>query len=168
MNEQLWAPWRLNYILKEKPDGCVFCEKIKENDDKKNYILERGQSCFTIFNIYPYNNGHLMVVPYRHLSSIEDLTTDEFFEITQMIKRSVKALKQAMHPEGFNIGANIGRIAGAGIADHIHFHIVPRWTADTNFMPVLGNTNVIPQALNEAYDLISKALGEIHEPELKR
>jgi ATP adenylyltransferase len=168
MNEQLWAPWRLNYIVKEKPSGCIFCEKLKENKDKQNYILERSRSCFSILNVYPYNNGHLMVVPNNHISDVEILGTDELTEIMQLITRSVKALKQVMHPEGFNIGANIGRIAGAGIADHIHFHIVPRWTADTNFMPMLAGTNVIPQALDEAYGLIKKALSEIHEPALKR
>lgn len=169
MNDQLWAPWRIEYILKEKQsDGCIFCQKLKEDDDKKNYILERGSKCFTIMNIYPYNNGHLMVIPNRHVANIEELETSELTEIMQLIKRSVMVLKNTVFPEGFNIGANIGRLAGAGIADHIHFHIVPRWTADTNFMPVVANTNVIPEGLNQTYDKLIKAFGDIDEPPLER
>ena len=168
MNKQLWAPWRIKYILKEKPDGCVFCEKLNDNNDKDNYILERGKDSFTIMNIYPYNNGHLMIVPNRHIAEIEQLTVNEMSEMMELVSRAVKALKKSMNPEGFNMGANIGRIAGAGIADHIHFHVVPRWTADTNFMPVLSNTDVIPEGLNQTYDNLKGALEEIDEPPLKR
>lgn len=154
--------------MKKKSKGCVFCEKYKENKDKENYILERGMQCFTVLNLYPYNNGHLMIVPYRHIAEFENLKQEELNEMMALTSRAVQALKKAFKSEGFNIGANIGEIAGAGICEHVHLHVVPRWTSDTNFMPVLADTNVIPEWLDQAYDKLKKALGGLNEPTLEK
>jgi ATP adenylyltransferase len=150
--EQIWAPWRVEYIRMEKPKGCILCEKPKEDKDALNYILYRGDKNFVIMNSYPYNPGHLMIAPYRHIASLEELTEAELHEHFKTISRSIKVLRQVFNPAGFNIGINMGKVAGAGIDDHIHTHIVPRWQGDTNFMPVLSNTRVIPQALAETYE----------------
>ena len=151
----------MKYILRKKPQGCVFCEKTKEESDKTTYILERSDLSYTILNMYPYNNGHLMVLPYRHIGDIAELSIEELTDIMKSVSRATKALKIALKPEGFNIGANIGKVAGAGIADHIHFHVVPRWNADTNFMPVIAKTNVIPESLESVYVKIKDALKEL-------
>ncbi len=148
----LWAPWRMEYIKSEKTGGCIFCVKPKENRDKENLILYRGERSFIILNRYPYNNGHLMVAPYRHLSELEMLDRDEMTEIMMLLSKSIVALKKEYNPNGFNVGVNIGRAAGAGIEDHIHFHVVPRWVGDTNYMPVLSETKVLPQLLQETYE----------------
>jgi ATP adenylyltransferase len=148
----LWAPWRMQYILGEEEKECIFCTKPKQNDDKKNLILFRGDHNFVIMNKYPYNNGHLMVVPYRHIAEFEALNDGETLEIMKIISKSMRVLKEAVRPQGFNIGVNIGRIAGAGIDDHLHFHIVPRWAADTNFMPVVGHTKVVSEGLWETWE----------------
>ena len=150
--KHIWAPWRMGYIQAEKPEGCILCEKPAESDDASNLILCRGEKNFVILNRYPYNPGHLMIAPYRHLASVEELTPAELQEHFDIVSRCVKLLKEVFNPEGFNIGMNIGKIAGAGIVDHCHTHIVPRWPGDTNFMPVLGDVRVIPQALDETYD----------------
>jgi ATP adenylyltransferase len=152
--ERIWAPWRIEYILMEKPEECILCEKPKEDKDTQNYILCRGDKNFIILNSYPYNPGHLMVAPYRHIGSLEELTEEERNEHFEMVGRSIKALKEAFNPSGFNIGANIGKVAGAGIADHFHSHIVPRWQGDTNFMTVLTDVRVLPQALAETYEIL--------------
>jgi ATP adenylyltransferase len=152
----LWAPWRMEYILGEKEKGCIFCTRIKEEDDRKNLILYRGEHNFVIMNRYPYNNGHVMVVPYRHTSELEGLTDLESLEMMKIISKSVEVLRETIHPEGFNIGTNLGSIAGAGIDDHLHFHIVPRWAADTNFMPVVGQTKVISEALLETWERLKE------------
>ncbi|MFQ5752674.1 MAG: HIT domain-containing protein [bacterium] len=152
----LWAPWRMDYILGEKEEGCIFCSKVQENDDKKNLILYRGDHNFVIMNKYPYNNGHLMVVPYRHIAELEILEDSESLEMIKIISKSIAVLKQTIHPEGLNIGLNIGTIAGAGIEDHLHFHIVPRWAADTNFMPVVGQTKVISEALAKTWERLKE------------
>ena len=149
--KQIWAPWRMEYIRMEKPEGCILCDKPKESDDIANYILHRGDKNFVIMNTYPYNSGHLMIAPYRHVASLEKLTDEELGEHFQIVSRSVKVLKQVFKPDGFNIGINMGRVAGAGIDDHVHTHIVPRWLGDTNFMPVTGDTKVINEALSETY-----------------
>lgn len=149
--QQLWAPWRIKYIQMEKTQGCFLCEKPKENDDAKNYILYRGKQSFVLMNSFPYNAGHLMVAPYRHLANLEDLTDEERNELFASVSRSVVVLKQVFKPEAFNIGINIGKVAGAGVADHIHVHIVPRWNGDTNFMPVMADVKVINEALAETY-----------------
>ena len=149
--EQIWAPWRIEYIQMEKPEGCILCDKPKQKDDVANYILYRGDKNFIIMNSYPYNPGHLMVAPYRHVANLEELTDEERHEHFNIVSRSVKILKEVFNPAGFNIGMNISRIAGAGIADHIHTHIVPRWQGDTNFMPVIADVRVIPEALAGTY-----------------
>ncbi len=150
--EQIWAPWRIEYIQMEKPKGCILCEKPEQNQDTPNYILYRGDQNFVIMNSYPYNPGHLMTAPYRHLAGLEELTEAELHEHFEIVSRSVKILREAFGPTGFNIGINLGAVAGAGIADHFHTHIVPRWQGDTNFMPVLANIRVVPEALAETYE----------------
>jgi ATP adenylyltransferase len=153
----VWAPWRIEYIRAEKPSGCILCDKPKEKRDKENYILYRGKKNFIMLNSFPYNPGHLLIAPYRHTSNLEELDETERNEHFEMVTRSIVVLKKVFKPAGFNIGANLGRVAGAGIEDHFHSHIVPRWQGDNNFMPVLGETRVIPQALADAYDsLIGK------------
>jgi len=148
----LWSPWRMEYVKREKEKGCVFCNRIKQNDDKKNLILIRYKYSFVIMNLYPYNNGHLMVVPYRHVSDYGSLKEIERNEIAELTNLSIKVMKNVLNPQGFNIGMNIGSIGGAGIADHLHQHIVPRWEGDTNFMPIIGHTKVIVDSLNETYN----------------
>jgi len=149
--EQMWAPWRIQYIQQEKPEGCVLCEKPEEKEDAANYILYRGKNNFVIMNSYPYNPGHLMVAPYRHTAKLEELAREELHEHYEIVSWCVLVLRQAFNPAGFNIGMNIGRIAGAGIDTHIHTHIVPRWQGDTNFMPVIADVRVMPEALAETY-----------------
>ncbi len=141
----------MEYIQLEKPKGCILCEKPKQNNDAENYILYRGDRNFVMLNAYPYNSGHLMVAPYRHTASLDELTTEELHEHVEIISRSIKVLREVFNPSGFNIGINMGKVAGAGIDDHIHTHIVPRWQGDTNFMPVLADTKVINEALVETY-----------------
>jgi len=150
--KHIWAPWRMEFIQMEKPKGCILCEKPRQNNDALNYILYRGDKNFVIMNSYPYNPGHLMVAPYRHIGNLEELTDEELHEHFKIVSRSVKLLKQVFNPGGFNIGINMGKIAGAGIVDHFHTHIVPRWPGDTNFMPVISDVRVLPEALTETYN----------------
>jgi ATP adenylyltransferase len=133
-------------------EGCILCDKPKENNDALNYILYRGDKNFVIMNSYPYNPGHLMIAPYRHIANLEELTDEELHEHFNVVSRSIKLLKQVFKPDGFNLGINMGKVAGAGIDDHIHTHIVPRWQGDTNFMPVLSDVKVVPEALTETYE----------------
>lgn len=148
---QLWAPWRIEYILLKRRKGCIFCRFSREKNDEKNFVVFRGKKNFVILNNYPYNNGHLMVAPYRHIKNLEDMSGEEFNEHFLVIRKSVEVLKKVYNPQGFNIGINLGKVAGAGIEDHIHTHIVPRWKGDTNFMPIIADTKVIPEALTETY-----------------
>jgi ATP adenylyltransferase len=152
----LWAPWRMDYILKEKPKGCIFCKKLLERKDEKNLILWKGDYAFVIMNKFPYNNGHLMVVPNRHCIDLDQLGNEEFQELSFLLKASTQVLKECFYPHGFNIGMNIGKVGGAG-EEHIHFHIVPRWAGDTNFMPVLGETKIIPEYLEKTYQKLHSA-----------
>jgi len=148
--DTLWAPWRIDYIRSDKTEnGCIFCNKAKSTTDFENLILFRGKTCFVIMNYYPYNNGHLMVVPYRHTSDFHELTGEEKIEIMNLLDTGMQILREDMRAQGFNLGVNVGHVAGAGIAEHLHFHIVPRWGGDTNFMPVTGHTKVISEALEE-------------------
>jgi len=149
--EYLWAPWRMEYVQKAVESGCILCQKPGQNNDEANLILFRGQHNFIILNAFPYNPGHLMVAPYRHIADLQDLTDEEAKEFFEIIKKSVELLKEVMKPAGFNIGTNVGSVAGAGITEHIHTHIVPRWQGDTNFMPVLADTKVVPEALTGTY-----------------
>ena len=156
--EHLWAPWRIQYILGEKEPGCFFCRKTQEAADAKNHILIRDRTCFALLNAYPYNAGHLMVAPYKHTGDLDELAEQELADITRLIVRCKQVLARAIKPHGFNIGLNLGQVAGAGVLDHVHWHIVPRWNGDTNFMPVVGAVRVIPQALDEIYETLCKHL----------
>ena len=156
--ERLWAPWRMGYILGEQPAGCVFCVKPREAQDVQNYILGRSQNCYLILNIFPYNNGHLMVVPYAHVATLDELDAEVLTDLMVMAQRTMRVMRELMHPDGFNVGLNIGRSAGAGIDEHLHLHVVPRWNGDTNFMPVLGDTKIIPQSLRACYELLAPAV----------
>lgn len=150
--ERLWAPWRMPYITGEhRVGGCVFCTILSEQRDEEHRILLRGQTCFVIMNLFPYTGGHLMVVPVRHVADISDLEPPEQVELLQLAGRCTTAIRSRMKAEGFNLGINIGKTAGAGVLDHLHLHIVPRWNGDTNFMPVLGETRVISEALDDTY-----------------
>ena len=149
--ERIWAPWRMQYIESEKTDGCILCEKPGQNKDNANHILYRGEKNFIILNSYPYNPGHLMVVPFRHTPSMEGLTEEERNEHFEIVGRVIRVLRQVLNPGGFNIGINEGKVAGAGIEEHFHTHVVPRWQGDTNFMPVLTDVRVLPEALADTY-----------------
>jgi ATP adenylyltransferase len=154
----LWTPWRLKFILGEKPDKCVLCSKPQESRDRENYILHRGELCYIMLNLYPYTNGHLMIVPYRHEADITKLDGETLQEMMRFIQASVAAITKAMNPTGFNLGMNLGRFAGAGIDDHLHMHLVPRWSGDANFMTVLGETRLIPEDLDSTYDRLLPVL----------
>lgn len=157
--DQLWAPWRMAYINKldssRSEPGCVFCNKNTASDDRANLVVHRAGHCFVILNLYPYNNGHLMVIPARHLSDMCALSAEESAEMWELTCLSKHVLKKAFNPEGFNIGINQGRTAGAGIDSHMHIHIVPRWNGDTNFMPIIGETKVLSQSLSETWEVLS-------------
>ncbi len=154
--ERIWAPWRIQYIRMEKPKECILCEKPKETNDAGNYILYRGEKNYIIMNSFPYNPGHILVAPYRHVASLDEMTEEERCEHINLVSLGIKALKQSFRPGGFNIGVNMGKVAGAGIDDHMHTHIVPRWTGDTNAMPVLADVRVLPEALAETYARLKK------------
>lgn len=149
--KQLWAPWRMKYIETGNVDGCIFCVKPGEDRDRENYILHKGKYAFALLNLYPYTGGHTMIAPYSHAGSLEALSADERAEIIELTMIATKALRQAFNPDGFNVGMNIGVAAGAGFGDHVHVHVVPRWAQDTNFMPVLADTKVISEALDDTY-----------------
>ena len=153
----LWAPWRIKYITGDKEEGCIFCKKPKEGNDKDNLILYTGETSFIIMNRYPYSNGHLMTVPYKHTNNFSDLTQEERLELMNLTAKCIDIL-QVIKPEGFNIGMNLGRTGGAGIDDHLHFHIVPRWSGDNNFMPVIGDVRVMPEYLEETYETLKEHL----------
>jgi ATP adenylyltransferase len=162
---QLWAPWRMAYIKDDKDKSepqaeCIFCAKAAENRDDENLIVVRGALCFAMLNLFPYNNGHLLIAPYQHLPSISDLEPDALTEIMVTAQRCLGALKLAMGPQGYNMGINQGAAAGAGIADHVHFHLVPRWIGDTNFMPVLADVKVMPEYLQTTLRQIRENLGQ--------
>jgi ATP adenylyltransferase len=149
--EYLWAPWRVEYIERHVESGCILCQKPREDNDEANLILHRGQHNFIIMNAFPYNPGHLMVAPYRHIAHLQNLTEQEAKEHFDIVKKGLRLLKEVMKPAGFNIGLNLGKVAGAGIAEHLHSHIVPRWQGDTNFMPVLSDTKVMSEGLSALY-----------------
>ncbi|MBZ0272796.1 HIT domain-containing protein [bacterium] len=149
--KRLWAPWRIGYLKGAKPPGCIFCDKPRGGDDESNLILHRGPRTFVIMNLYPYTNGHLMVVPYEHSPDLSRIDGETAAEIFSMLDACRDALVTTMNPEGFNIGINMGRVAGAGIHEHVHVHIVPRWLGDTNFMPVIGDAKVISEGIRETF-----------------
>lgn len=148
----LWAPWRMEYILGKKEPECIFCSYPKKNNDRDNLILYRSTHNFVMMNKYPYNNGHIMLVPYIHTSTIDNLTDEVLLDFMKVTQRSLKSLKEIFRPEGFNIGINIGAVAGAGMEGHVHLHMVPRWAGDTSFMSVFGEIRVIPEYIMETYD----------------
>lgn len=160
--KRLWAPWRMEYILDEKKhDRCLFCSILNEKRDRKNLILYRGKHCFVVMNRYPYNNGHLMVVPYLHTPTFDGLSDDVLFEFIKTISKSVEVIKKALSPDGFNLGLNFGKVAGAGMESHMHLHIVPRWTGDTDSMPIIAETRVMPEHLRKTYNKLNKFFKEI-------
>jgi ATP adenylyltransferase len=153
--KQLWAPWRLPYLQREHPDAdtCIFCAK-QQAEDTAEHILYRGKYSYIVLNRYPYNNGHMLIVPYQHTGYIEDLKDDTMLEVMQLLQIALAILRQAINPEGFNVGINEGAAGGAGIAQHIHLHVVPRWDGDSNYMTVISGTRVIPQTLDETYKVL--------------
>jgi len=165
--KQLWAPWRMCYIQGEKGKGCIFCQKPSERKDEENLIVCRRRQAFVVMNKFPYNNGHLMVVPKRHCVDLEELDAAESREVFRLLRASIRVLKDTFHPHGFNIGINLGRAGGAG-EEHVHVHIVPRWNGDTNFMPVFGETKIIPEYLNETYPRLHAAFQEFFARKKKK
>lgn len=163
--DRLWAPWRMSYILEtvkqEQPEGCVFCRMVEESKDVDNLILIRGKHSFIVMNLFPYNSGHLMVVPKRHTGDFGLLSPDEHVEMGKLIEISRKALAECFTPHGYNIGMNIGRAAGAGILDHLHYHVVPRWNGDSNFMSAVGETKVLSESLPESYARLKKVIDRL-------
>ena len=148
----IWAPWRMAYIKNaRKSTGCIFCHKLRQRQDAANLILFRGTHGFVMMNLYPYNSGHLMVAPHAHVRSLEDLSAESTLDLIRLTNLSLRVLRSEVKPEGFNVGANLGRVSGAGIEAHVHLHIVPRWNGDTNFMPVLSQTKVMPEHLHATY-----------------
>jgi len=158
--KHMWAPWRMEYILQDKTSKvCALCDQNPLHDSKR-LVLKRGQHAYIMMNLYPYNNGHLMICPYKHTSNLIELSQEIKTDINNLIDESIKALDNIMQPEGYNIGMNIGQIAGAGIEDHLHWHIVPRWKGDTNFMPVINHTRVIIEGLHETWEKLHKVLNQ--------
>jgi ATP adenylyltransferase len=163
--ENLWAPWRMAYIAPKtpQPQGCVFCIQPADDRDAERYILHRGDHCFMMLNLYPYNNGHLMIVPYQHVGTIEKLDAATLTDLMEQAQLALRALSLTMKPEGFNMGINEGKVAGAGFADHVHLHVVPRWNGDTNFMPVLADVKVIPEYLDNVYKQLKAVLATLKD-----
>ena len=157
---RIWAPWRLKYVKDASKDSkaeCIFCTKPAEDDDEKNLIAHRGERCFVILNLFPYTNGHLMVAPYAHLATLPELDSETVAEMMGLAQRAMVVLDDKYNPQGYNAGLNQGRVAGAGYEGHIHLHVVPRWAGDTNYMPVLADTRVMPQSLEQSYEALKGA-----------
>jgi len=158
----LWAPWRMGYILSnDKNNGCIFCPGKDRDGDEERLILSVNRHTLVLMNRFPYNNGHLLVAPVKHVSGLEQLNNKETLDLLLMVRKTVEILKEVMNPEGFNVGLNLGAVAGAGMEEHMHFHIVPRWKGDTNFMTVLGDVRVIPEHIRNTYE---KLLPHYREP----
>jgi ATP adenylyltransferase len=158
--ERIWAPWRLEYVKdasKDNEEQCIFCAALNAGDDEAALIVHRGDRCFVILNKFPYTNGHLMVAPYEHVDSLEALDPETSAELIALAQRGINALRASYSPHGYNVGVNQGRVAGAGVEHHIHMHVVPRWGGDTNFMPVLGDTRVMNQTLEDSYETVRGA-----------
>lgn len=157
--DKLWAPWRSGYVTEVNSiKECIFCSKPRAKRDKGNYIISRGNNSFSMLNIFPYNNGHVMIAPYRHVDDMGKLSDKELLDIFDLLKKTQSLLFKAMKPDGFNIGINVGAAAGAGFKDHMHIHMVPRWIGDANFMPVFTDTKVISESLDASYDRLIKCL----------
>ena len=158
--ERLWAPWRMTYIMstvKAQDDGCVFCRMLAGGEDERNLILHRGEHAFLVMNLFPYNTGHLMVVPFRHTGDFLSLTAAEHLDLSTLMALAQDVLRECLSPHGYNIGMNLGRVSGAGIVDHVHYHVVPRWNGDSNFMSVVADTKVISESLAETYRRLKTA-----------
>ena len=155
-DEKLWAPWRAGFILSKKEKGCIFCKRLKEKDSVKNLIVYRGQKALVILNKFPYNAGHTMIVPTRHVGQIEKLKADEAAEFFELLQKTVTIIKKILKPTSMNLGMNLGKASGAGVPGHLHMHIVPRWTGDTNFMPIIGKTKVVSLPLDPIYKKLRK------------
>ncbi|MCH9024712.1 MAG: HIT domain-containing protein [candidate division Zixibacteria bacterium] len=155
-DEKLWAPWRAGFILSKKEKGCIFCKRLKEKDSVKNLIVYRGKKALVILNKFPYNAGHTMIVPIRHVGQIEKLKADEGAEFFELLKKTVAIIKIILKPTSMNLGMNLGKASGAGVPGHLHMHIVPRWTGDTNFMPIIGKTKVVSLPLEPIYKKLRK------------
>jgi ATP adenylyltransferase len=158
--QRIWAPWRMEYVKdasKDNEDECIFCAKPAAGDDEASLIVHRGEGCFVILNKYPYTNGHLMIAPFQHLATLQELDAETMAEMMDFAQRGMIALEERYSPHGYNVGFNQGRVAGAGVEHHIHMHVVPRWGGDTNFMPVLGDTRVMPQTLEQSYEALRGA-----------
>jgi ATP adenylyltransferase len=156
-SDRIWAPWRLEYVKdasKDSEQGCIFCAKPGADDDEASLIVHRGDRCFVILNLYPYTNGHLMIAPFEHIGSIQEVPAETTAEMMALAQRAIAVLTEQYEPHGFNVGFNQGRVAGAGVEHHIHMHVVPRWGGDTNFMPVLADTRVMPQTLEQSYEAL--------------
>ncbi|HEY2990119.1 MAG TPA: HIT domain-containing protein, partial [Candidatus Binatia bacterium] len=151
----LWAPWRMAYIEEGKSPGCIFCDRLDDQDDRARLVLARTPHTVVMLNKYPYNNAHVLLAPKRHENRLSSLRGEEYQDLSEAVRRSVDILQRVYRPGGFNLGMNLGRSAGAGVEDHLHWHVVPRWDGDTNFMPVVGETRVIPQHLFDSYDRLS-------------
>ena len=161
--KRIWAGWRMKYILGDKPNGCVFCQALQGTNDAANYVLHRGERAAVMLNRYPYINGHMLIVPYAHLGDLADLDDQTLSEMMLLTTKGLRLLRSAMNPHGFNVGLNLGQAAGAGIQDHVHIHVVPRWENDTNFMPVLGDVRVIPEWLEDTYTNLLAALHRMED-----
>ena len=162
--DYLWSPWRYQYISAEKPAvGCIFCQKAAEHKDEENLVVWRGARNFVLLNLYPYTSGHLMVAPYEHVARLEDAAAETASDMMLIVRMAERHLRGIYRPEGVNLGMNIGKAAGAGIADHIHMHVLPRWTADANFMTTVGETRIIPEDLGVTYQKLSRAFAADHE-----
>jgi ATP adenylyltransferase len=163
--KHLWSPWRLEYLTAPKVEGCIFCHAAASSADRDNLVLLRGERAFLILNRFPYNNGHFMAVPHAHVPSLEDLDAPTLTDMMLLLNRGLAALHGSMQPDGFNVGANLGHCAGAGVADHVHIHAVPRWNGDTNFMPVVGDMKVVPATWLQTYDRLKAVLDALADPE---
>jgi len=159
-NHRLWAPWRLQYLTGDKTDECIFCTRPAMGDDERTLIVHRGDSCYVMLNAYPYTNGHVMVAPYDHVADLRALDAGAAAEFMDLTQRSLAAVEQVYSPEGFNLGVNMGAVAGAGFAEHVHQHVVPRWKGDTSFMPVVGDTLVLPEVLPDSWARLRQAFAE--------
>lgn len=161
--ENLWAPWRMEYILGKREPYCIFCPEGDGHSDEERLILHRGTLSMVMINKYPYNNGHLLIAPWRHIARLEELSEDEMLDLMHWLQRSTRIIRRMMNPKGFNIGLNLGAAAGAGVEEHLHFHVVPRWDGDTNFMTVFAEVRSIPEHLNQTYvKLLNHFQGEGH------
>ena len=161
-NQRIWAPWRLAYVKdasKDDEQECIFCVKPEADDDESNLIVHRGERCFVILNLFPYTNGHLMVAPYDHIATLPELASETLAEMMGLAQQGMRVLEEEYAPHGYNVGFNQGRVAGAGVEHHIHMHVVPRWGGDTNFMPVIGDTRVMPQSLEDSYAALKGRFG---------